>query len=91
VAAILNSFPRAIPSPAEGEALLRGFFDQSPEPERPVFLKGAEIASGKLTGVRVNEEDLVLTMPGDLRIEQPDMYLHVFRGKARYQTYLIQT
>ena len=78
-----------VPSPAEGEALLRGFFDQSPKPERPVFLKGAEIASGKLTGVRVNEADLVLTMPGDLRAEQPDMYLHVFRGKARYQTYLI--
>ena len=78
-----------VPSPAEGEALLTEFFQQTPEPGRPVFLKGAEIASGRLSDVRTHGPQLVLTVLGDLRAVHPDMYLHSLSGKARYQTYLI--
>jgi hypothetical protein len=80
----------AIPSPALGENLLVDFYRANPEPSTPVFLKGPAILKGKITGVQAARGDLIFDVDGvDVRSVQPDMYLHIFKGKGRYQTYRI--
>jgi protein-arginine deiminase len=80
----------AMPSPALAEKLLVDFYRDRPDPAKAVFLKGPEIVKGKVTGVHPGTAGLILCTAGtDLRSVKPDMYLHIFKGSGRYQTYRI--
>ncbi|MFN0168397.1 MAG: protein-arginine deiminase family protein [Bryobacteraceae bacterium] len=76
----------AVASPSLGEHLLREYSRKNPG--RVAFLKGREVHTGVLSGVEAAGEHLILMESGiDLSAVRPGMYLHVYQGPGRYQTY----
>jgi len=77
-----------VPSPALGEQLLRDLFEAGPNPSRTVFRKGGEVLNGQFTAVEPEGEYFVLMdADADLSRVHPGMYLHIYAGPGRYQTY----
>ncbi len=81
----------AIPSPALAEQLLERHLTRHGDSATPLFLKGRRILRGKFTGVAESNSSLILQDEGnDLSGVRPGMYVHVFKGAGRYQTYEIR-
>jgi len=81
----------AVPSPALAERLLEQHLEQYKDRSTPVFLKGRRILRGSFSGVFASSSNLILQdRHSDLSGVRPGMYVHVFEGPGRYQTYEIE-
>jgi hypothetical protein len=78
----------AMPSPDLGHKLLSEYYRAHSDPAKALFLKGREVTRGRLTDVRRVGRELILTdAASNLDAVEAGMYLHIYRGKGRSQTY----
>jgi hypothetical protein len=80
----------AVASPEFGEKLIRQHLQEGADPAELLFLKGTIAARGTLTSVEQHGQELWLPRPEvESSPVHPDMYLHIYAGPGRYQTYAI--
>jgi hypothetical protein len=79
----------AVASPKLGENLIRQHARECTDLSELVFLKGTVAARGMLTSVEQKGSELWLSGSNGEGAVHPDMYLHIYAGQGRYQTYAI--
>jgi hypothetical protein len=78
----------AVPAPELGRRLLATFYRAHPDPAQPLFLKGTKLLSGTLSSVERAGVNYILRDTGvSFAPVRAGMYLHIFRGPGRGQTY----